>query len=84
MGLSYRHEGDGAPEAQTFAGLNLKTAFWSQKVFWSHRIRSSASSDVCQQTVEELVGATATISPTTSSDAKLNSGLECKPLQSRS
>lgn len=33
MGLNYRDEGDGAPEAETFAGLNLKTAFWSQKVF---------------------------------------------------
>lgn len=81
MGLSYRHVGDGAPEAQMFAGPNLKPPFWSQKFFWSQRTRSS---DVCQWTVEELVGAMATISPTTSSGAKLNSGLECKPLQSRS
>jgi len=83
-GLSDRHVADSAPEAHTFAGLNLKLHFGPRRFFWSQGIWSSASSDVCQQTVEELLGATTTISPTTSKAAKLNSGLECKPLQSRS
>lgn len=83
MRLNYTDKGDGAPEAETFVGLNLKIGFWSQKVFFSHKEYEALTvSDVCQQTFEELVSAT--ISPTISSDAKLNSGLEHKPLQSRS
>lgn len=33
MRPNYRAKGDGAPEAETLEGLNLKTGFWSQKVF---------------------------------------------------
>lgn len=80
MRLNYRDDGDGAPEAETLAGLDF-----GPRRFFSHKEHEALTvSGVCQQTFEELVSATATISPTISSDAKLNSGLEHKPLQSRS